>query len=161
MLWRNYLSHYLMNLFLWMLVQWTSKLCPCHISNNIFWVHIHFKFSVDSYMLERTSGYFRSKVQATKAWPMKTIWFLLHMQCLQAYSGWKCIDAPPRPVSGCRDDWLARQALNHSTTFYYCSFQAFCFHCSKLLLTWCYVSLLHMVLKCVFYISEECITSLV
>ena len=25
-----------MNIFNWMLVQWTSKLCPFHISKNIF-----------------------------------------------------------------------------------------------------------------------------
>ena len=34
LLW-NVLFHYLMNLFLRMLVQWTSKLCPFHISNII------------------------------------------------------------------------------------------------------------------------------
>ena len=31
-----------MNLFLWMLVQWTSKMCPFHISKNIFWWQVHF-----------------------------------------------------------------------------------------------------------------------
>ena len=35
LLW-NGLFHYLMNPLLWMLVQWTSKLCPFHISMNIF-----------------------------------------------------------------------------------------------------------------------------
>ena len=35
--------HYLMNIFNWMLVQWTSKLCPFHISKNIFWVQVHYK----------------------------------------------------------------------------------------------------------------------
>ena len=32
-----------MNLFLWMLVQWTPKMCPFHISTNIFWWQVHFK----------------------------------------------------------------------------------------------------------------------
>ena len=30
-----------MNIFNWMWVQWTSKLCPFHISKNIFWVQVH------------------------------------------------------------------------------------------------------------------------
>ena len=37
------LFHYSVNLFLWMLVQWTSKMCPFHISKNNFWWQIHFK----------------------------------------------------------------------------------------------------------------------
>ena len=31
------LFHYLMNRFLWKFGQWTSELCPFHISNIIFW----------------------------------------------------------------------------------------------------------------------------
>ena len=32
-----------MNPFLWMLVQWTPKMCPFHISRNSFWWQVHFK----------------------------------------------------------------------------------------------------------------------
>ena len=32
-----------MNLFLWMLVQWTSTMCPFHISKKYFWWQVHFK----------------------------------------------------------------------------------------------------------------------
>ena len=56
LLW-NVLFHYLTNLFLWMLVQWTSILCPLHIhvSNNICGVQVHYnKFTFDFYIWYQT-----------------------------------------------------------------------------------------------------------
>ena len=41
LLWKI-LFHYLMNIFIWMLVQWTSKLCPFHISNISLQVQVYF-----------------------------------------------------------------------------------------------------------------------
>ena len=50
------LFHYLMNHNLWMLVQWNSKMCPFHISKNIFLVQVHFKsfpeFVISGYLQE-------------------------------------------------------------------------------------------------------------
>ena len=42
-----------MNLSRWMLVQWTSKLCPFHIL-KYFWVQIHFKFSLNCTLYSNT-----------------------------------------------------------------------------------------------------------
>ena len=33
-----------MNIFNWLLMQWTSRLCPFHISKNIYWWQVHFNF---------------------------------------------------------------------------------------------------------------------
>ena len=57
----------------------------------------------------------------------------MHVRHVHACSGCKFKVAPARRVSGCHDHRLARQALNHS------SFQTFCFHRSKVLLTGHYV----------------------
>ena len=46
----------------------------------------------------------------------------------------KCTVAPSCRVSGCRDDRLARQALNHSTAIV--AFEHFVFIALNLLLTW-------------------------
>ena len=34
--------HYLMNILNWMLVQWTSKMCPFYIAKFFFWWQLHF-----------------------------------------------------------------------------------------------------------------------
>ena len=68
------LSHYFMNLFLWMLVQWTSKLCRFHIS-IFFFPPFFFGGGGTDYRYTLTILYLFVNVALTNGWSYLPILF--------------------------------------------------------------------------------------